>query len=116
MVSARARATVRGGERYSYSAYLLIIARRPLPTKALPPVRLDELPLKSPARIASIEWSALVPAEARRLRELGFDEGMEIQTLHSGSILGRDPIACRVGRMTIALRRAAASAIVVEPA
>ncbi|AHE57190.1 FeoA family protein [Sphingomonas sanxanigenens] len=85
------------------------------PTKASLPVRLDELPLKSPARIASIEWAALVPAEARRLRELGFDEGMAIETLHSGSMLGRDPIACRVGRMTIALRRAAASAIMVEP-
>jgi len=79
-------------------------------------VRLDQLPLKSPARIASIDWAALAPAEARRLRELGFDVGLAIEALHSGSILGRDPIACRVGRMTIALRRAAASAIAVEPA
>lgn len=77
-------------------------------------MRLDQLPLKSPARIASIDWAALVPAEARRLRELGFDEGMAIETLHSGSILGRDPIACRVGRMTIALRRSAAAAIAVD--
>lgn len=78
-------------------------------------MRLDQLPLKSPARIASIDWAALVPGEARRLRELGFDEGMAIEALHNGSILGRDPIACRIGRMTIALRRASAAAIAVEP-
>jgi ferrous iron transport protein A len=49
--------------------------------------------------------------EGKRLRELGFDEGVNIETLHSGSIFGRDPIACRVGRMTVAIRRSQASAI-----
>lgn len=78
-------------------------------------MRLDQLPLRKPAHVALIDWSAMQPAEARRLRELGFDEGVKIEALHQGPV-GRDPIACRVGRMTIALRRAQAAAISVEPA
>jgi len=76
-------------------------------------LRLDELPLREPARIAAIDWTALRPREGQRLRELGFDEGVAIETLHHGPI-GRDPIACRVGRMTVAIRRAHAEAILVE--
>lgn len=76
-------------------------------------MRLDELPLRKAALISTIDWAALEPVDAKRLRELGFDEGVTIETLHSGSIFGRDPIACRVGRMTVAIRRAQASAIQV---
>lgn len=78
-------------------------------------MRLDQLPLRHPSRIASIAWDRLDPAAARRLRELGFDEGVAVEALHHGP-LGLDPIACRVGRMTIALRRAQAAAVNVEPA
>ena len=78
------------------------------------PLRLDELPLRHAAIVAEIDWDALRPGEARRLRELGFDQGVAIEALHVGPI-GRDPIACRVGRMTIAVRRAAAGAIHVDP-
>jgi ferrous iron transport protein A len=77
-------------------------------------VRLDELPLRTPAQISAIDWSALRPRDGQRLRELGFDDGVAIETIHRGPI-GRDPIACRVGRMTIALRRVQAAAISVEP-
>lgn len=79
-------------------------------------MRLDELPLRMPAQIATIDWEALQPAEAKRLRELGFDEGVGVEALHSGSVFGRDPIAFRVGRMTVAIRRAQASAITVSRA
>jgi ferrous iron transport protein A len=79
-------------------------------------MRLDELPLRQVARIDAIDWGALEPSEGKRLRELGFDEGVSVQALHSGSILGRDPIALRVGRMTVAIRRAQASAITVSAA
>jgi ferrous iron transport protein A len=48
--------------------------------------------------------------EARRLRELGFDEGVSVEVLHRAS-LGSGPIACRIGRMTVALRRAVAGAV-----
>jgi len=77
-------------------------------------VRLDQLPLHRVSRIASIDWIGLGDGEARRLRELGFDDGVAIEALHKGVLLG--PIACRVGRMTIALRRAQAAAVIVEPA
>jgi ferrous iron transport protein A len=76
-------------------------------------LRLDELPLRTPAQISAIDWSALAPREGQRLRELGFDDGVAIETIHRGPI-GRDPIACRVGRMTVAIRRAHAAAISVE--
>ena len=76
-------------------------------------MRLDELPFRQSAQISAIDWESLDPAEAKRLREFGFDEGVAIETLHSGSIFGRDPIACRVGRMTVAIRRSHASAIQV---
>lgn len=50
------------------------------------------------------------------MRELGFDEGVGVETLHHGPIR-RDPIALRIGRMTVAIRRAQAEAIqVVEAA
>jgi ferrous iron transport protein A len=77
------------------------------------PVNLDDLPLRQSALIAAINWSALSPHDAKRLRELGFDEGVSVEPLHRAPF-GQDPIACKVGRMTIAVRRAHASAIEVE--
>lgn len=77
-------------------------------------MRLDQLPLRQLSRIASIDWGELGEKEARRLRELGFDDGVAVEALHRAALHG--PIACRVGRMTIALRRAQAAHIEVEPA
>ncbi len=74
---------------------------------------LDDLPLRQSALIAAINWSMLPAADAKRLRELGFDEGVAIESLHRAPF-GRDPIACRVGRMTVAIRRAHAAVITVE--
>jgi len=78
-------------------------------------LRLDELPLRRAAKVSAIDWASLRPGEARRLRELGFDEGVGIELIHRAPF-GGDPVACRVGRMTVALRRANAIAISVEPA
>jgi ferrous iron transport protein A len=77
-------------------------------------VRLDQLPLRQESRIASIDWDGLSPREARRLRELGFDDGVTIEALHRGALKG--PLACRVGRMIVALRRGVAASVIVEPA
>ena len=79
------------------------------------PVRLDNLPPHQANVIAAIDWERLGAREARRLQEFGFAEGVAIEALHQGPF-GRDPISCRVGRMTIALRRAQAAAVTVEPA
>jgi ferrous iron transport protein A len=81
-------------------------------TQANRPLRLDQLPLRQTALVTGIDWKLLRENEARRLRELGFDEGVRVEKLHQGPI-GLDPIACRVGRMTVAIRRAHAAAISV---
>lgn len=75
-------------------------------------MRLDELPFRLPATVADIDWQALSDADARRLRNLGFDAGVGIEALH-GAPWGRDPLAIRIGRMTIAMRRAQARAVTV---
>ena len=63
--------------------------------------------------VARVDWQALTPPEARRLRELGLDEGVEVELLKGSGILG-GPVACRIGRMTVALRRHVAGAIHVS--
>ena len=80
-----------------------------------PSLDLVSLPRRQPATVAGIDWARLAVPEARRLRELGFDEGVSVEVLHRAS-LGSGPIACRIGRMTVALRRAVAGAVRVAPA
>lgn len=55
--------------------------------------------------------SALV----EQLREMGFAEGLAVAVLHQNPF-GRDPIAVRVGAMTVALRRREANLIQVTQA
>lgn len=76
---------------------------------------LDKLPVGHVARIASIDWSRLDAAEARRLREFGLFEGVEVEVLHRGSLLFRDPLAVRVGRMRIAIRARQAAVVTLDP-
>jgi ferrous iron transport protein A len=52
------------------------------------------------------------PELERRLIELGFVEGADVELLHQG-LFGGDPIAVRVAHTTIALRRQEAMAILV---
>jgi ferrous iron transport protein A len=49
----------------------------------------------------------------RRLLEMGFVEGAQVQVLHEG-LIGRDPIAVRLDDMRVALRRREAAAILVD--
>jgi ferrous iron transport protein A len=79
-----------------------------------PPTSLDQLKLGARARISGIDWSLLAENDASRLRHFGFDEGVAVQPLHLGPF-GRDPLAVRVGRMTVAIRRAHARAVSVIP-
>ena len=76
---------------------------------------LDELKVGTRARIELIDWPSLEPSEASRLRHFGFDEGVTVEPLHLGPF-GRDPLAVRVGRMTVAIRRSHARAVHVVPA
>jgi ferrous iron transport protein A len=77
-------------------------------------VPLDQLQVGSRARIQRVDWTALEDGEACRLQHFGFDEGVVVEPLHQGPI-GRDPLAVRVGRMTVAIRRSHAQAVRVVP-
>ncbi|MDR6788998.1 ferrous iron transport protein A [Sphingomonas sp. BE138] len=77
------------------------------------PISLETLPRHQAAVVDDIDWTRLATPEARRLRELGFDQGVPVQVLHRAR-LGGGPVACRIGRMTVALRRAVAGAIRVS--
>ena len=73
---------------------------------------LATFPRQTRATVATIDWARLALPEARRLRELGFDEGAHVEVLHRARF-GSGPVACRIGRMTVALRRTVAAAISV---
>jgi ferrous iron transport protein A len=75
-------------------------------------IPLDQLKLGTRAHIAAIDWASLGDSEARRLKHFGFDEGVTIEPLHLGPF-GRDPLAVRVGRMIVAIRKAQAQAVKV---
>ena len=66
------------------------------------------------ATIASIDAGGFDPVTARRLHEMGFDEGVDVELLHLGPV-GGDPLAVRVGNMTVALRRSLAMLIGIAP-
>ena len=74
-------------------------------------MQLDHLPLNRRAVIRAIHWDALPDQEGHRLRSLGFEPGVVIEALHKGILMWRDPLAVRVGRMTVALRLNVAAAI-----
>jgi ferrous iron transport protein A len=82
-----------------------------------PPADLGGAPRGFRGRILGlrpIESGALAPEELeRRLIELGFVEGAQVEILHQG-LFGRDPIAVRLQSATIALRRREAASILVE--
>lgn len=77
-------------------------------------VNLDQLEVGRKARVVSVDRSKLDEAESCRLTHFGFDEGVMVEPLHLGPF-GRDPIAIRVGRMTVAIRRRHAGAVKVIP-
>ena len=74
---------------------------------------LDLLPQHRRARIVAIDWAVLAPEEAKRLRAMGIDEGAQVSVAHRGIFAGRDPLALTIGRMTVAVRRAHARAMMV---
>ncbi|MFY9351628.1 FeoA family protein [Sphingobium sp.] len=77
-------------------------------------MRLTDLPLRQPAYVDLIDWTLLSASEGQRLREFGLCEGASVEALHRGGLWGKGPVACRIGRMTIAMRRAHAAAVIVR--
>ncbi len=88
------------------------IAPRPASVLASAPLPLESLPVRRRATVTAIAWDRMAAPEARRLREFGFDEGMQVEILHRATLF-RGPLACRIGRMTVAIRRSVAAAITV---
>ena len=78
-----------------------------------PALSLDDLKIGTRAEVASVDWDSLGAGEASRLRHFGFDAGVTVEPLHLGPF-GRDPLAVRVGRMTVAIRRSHARAVRVN--
>lgn len=76
-----------------------------------PALSLETLPRFQRATVSAIEWDRLELPQAKRLRELGFDEGVQVEVLHRSG----GPVACRIGRMTVAIRRAVAAVVHVSP-
>ena len=73
-------------------------------------MRITDLPTGRIARITRIDDSG---RDGVRLRELGFDEGVDVELRHRGPI-GGDPISVRVGGNVIAMRRVLAALVEVE--
>jgi ferrous iron transport protein A len=98
-----------------------IVMDRPV-TGSMPPAKLEAVPLGLARRGFCGHIQAIHVGDGahglsaleleRRLLELGFVEGAEVEVLHEGP-MGRDPIAVRVNDNTIALRRREAMAILV---
>jgi len=77
-------------------------------------IRVDQLAVGEPAIIVAIDREGCDAATWRRLHEMGFDEGVDVEVLHKAPL--GDPIALRVGNMTVAIRRAQAALIVTGQA
>lgn len=76
-------------------------------------IDIDRMLPDQKAIIFAIDRLGLDPQTARRLHELGFDEGVDVQVVHRAPF-GGDPMAVRVGNMVVALRRSMAALIEVD--
>ncbi len=71
---------------------------------------LADLPRRTPAIVAAVEDTAANDAISRRLRELGFVAGEEVEVVAAGP-LGAEPLLVQVGFTRFALRRAEAARV-----
>ena len=68
---------------------------------------LADLPHRTPAIVAAVEDSTTNDGISRRLRELGFVAGEEVEVIAAGP-LGAEPLLVQIGYTRFALRRAEA--------
>ena len=76
---------------------------------------LTELPRRIPAIVASVEDHGANDNIARRLRELGFVAGEEVEVVAQGP-MGGEPLLVQVGFTRFALRRSEASRVHLQAA
>jgi len=84
-------------------------------TKYLSELKIGESSIISGFDTTRIEDQEFAADLEDRLLEIGFEEGLIVEVLHQGPV-GRDPIAVRIGNMTVALRRLEADAIILGDA
>ena len=75
---------------------------------------LTELPRRIPAIVASVEDHGANDNIARRLRELGFVAGEEVEVVAQGP-MGGEPLLVQVGFTRFALRRSEAARVQLRP-
>lgn len=73
-------------------------------------MKLNQLPRRTPAIVEDVEDVSPNDAVARRLRELGFVAGEEVQVVAAGP-LGAEPLLVQVGYTRFALRQVEAARI-----
>ena len=73
-------------------------------------MKLSELPFRTAATVVAVEDAAPNDPIARRLRELGFVAGEQVEIVAQGPI-GADPLLVQVGFTRFALRRAEAARV-----
>ena len=76
-------------------------------------MRLTDLPRRIAAAVERVEDHGPNDAIARRLRELGFVAGEQVEVLAAGPV-GAEPLLVQIGFTRFALRRAEAQRIVVR--
>ena len=79
----------------------------------LPSLKLSDLPRRMAAAVERVEDHMPNDAIARRLRELGFVAGEQVEVLAAGPV-GAEPLLVQIGFTRFALRRAEAQRIVVR--
>jgi ferrous iron transport protein A len=73
-------------------------------------VTLTDLPRRTPAIVESVEDHGPNDNIARRLRELGFVNGEQVEIVAKG-LMGAEPLLVQVGFTRFALRRAEAARV-----
>lgn len=81
-------------------------------TRYLSDLKIGEISIISGFDTARLEDRDFAGDLEDRLLEIGFEEGLTVELLHKGPI-GGDPIAVRIGSMTVALRKMEAEAIIL---
>lgn len=76
-------------------------------------MKLSDLKVGTPAILTEITVEHADAQFNRRLLEMGFDVGVDVEVLHRAAF--GDPLAVRAGGVVIAIRRADAAAIRVAP-
>ena len=77
-------------------------------------MKLNQLARRTPAIVEAVEDLAPNDAIARRLRELGFVAGEQVEVVAAGPF-GAEPLLVQVGFTRFALRRSEAAGVRLRP-